>query len=320
MEPRRSMSAFAVAVAVAIALLAMDGPARAGVWVAVGLLAIAGGFYAERTRLLHRGRDMGREPPPHRKSLDRIVLAQWLGASLVGGGFSLFCLTSHFSPLSGSGRFVDALAVGLVVGSVGVFVSSLVDWYLILPKVSGMAGPAPCEQAGGARWKYTTDIWYFHRAVATALVYLAATGIPVYMGGTASGSAVAAWGVVSTIFAAAGAYFFRAMFLAGWYAFNPPVLVGDHILVEAPEEGDGDVRVHRRRAYVVDVSLQGAKYKILHEGRYTGGKFVDKDDGNVPNHKLAGVKAPRKDDSPICPKGGCTGVNWYCRHNPRAHD
>jgi hypothetical protein len=314
------MSAFAVVVAVAMALLSLDGFAEAGVWVGVGLLVVGGGFYAERTRLLRRGRDVGREAPPHRKSLDRIVLVQWLGAALVGGGFSLACLAAGLSPLSDTGRLVDALIVGLAVGSVGVFVSSLVDWYVILPKVSGIARLAPCEQSGGTRWKYTTDIWYFHRAVATALVYLAATGIPVYMGSTASGSAVAAWGVVSTIVAAAGAYFFRAMFLAGWYAFNPPVLVGDQIFVDVPEEGDGDVRVHRRRAYVLDVSLQGVKYKVLHDGRYTGGRFVDRDDGNVPNHKLSGVKAPRKDDEPICPKGKCTGVNWYCRHNSKAHD
>jgi len=48
--------------------------------------------------------------------------------------------------------------------------------------------------------------------------------------------------------------------------------------------------------------------------------FIDKDDGNVPNHKLPEAKAPRNDGEPLCGKNHCTGVNWYCRFNAEAHD
>ena len=314
------MSAFASVVVAAIALLAMADLATAAIWASVGLAVLAGWFFVESRRLLARGARTGRTVPPHRASLDKIVLVQWVGASFLGAVAGLACTTYDFAPLAGANRFVDTLIVGITVGAIAVFLSSLVDWYVILPKVSGLAGPAPCECAGGARWKYTTDVWYFHRAAATALIYLAATGIPSYMGGTSKGSGIVAWGIVAVIIATAGGYFFRAMFLAGWYAFNPPILVGDQIFVNVAEEGDGDVAVRRRRAYVLDVSLQGAKYKVLHDGRYVGGPFIDKDDGNVPNHKLPGSKAPRKEGEPLCGKKRCTGVNWYCRFNPQAHD
>lgn len=314
------MSVFATVVVAAIALLAMADLATAAVWTSVGLAVLAGLFFAESRRLLARGLRAGRGMPPHRASLERIVLGQWIGASVLGAAAGLACVTYDFAPLAETNRVVDTLIVGVTVGAIAVFLSSLIDWYVILPKVSGLAGPAPCECAGGARWKYTTNIWYFHRSAATTLIYLAATGIPSYMGGTAKGSGIVAWGIVAVIVATAGGYFFRAMFLAAWYSFNPPILVGDQIFVTAAEEGDGDVAVRRHRAYVLDVSLQGAKYKVLHGGRYVGKPFIDKDDGNVPNHKLPQAKAPRNDGEPLCGKNHCTGVNWYCRFNPEAHD
>jgi hypothetical protein len=320
MEPKRSMSVFAAVVVLAIALLAMADFATAAVWTSIGLAVLAGLCFAESRRLLARGGRADRTVPSHRARLDKIVLGQWVGASVLGAAAGLACMTYDFAPLAETNRFVDTLIVGVTVGAISVFFSSLIDWYVILPKISGLAGPAPCECAGGSHWKYTTSIWYFHRAAATALIYLAATGVPSYMGGTAKGSGIVAWGIVAVIVATAGGYFFRAMFLAGWYAFNPPILVGDQIFVNVAEEGDGDVAVRRHRAYVLDVSLQGAKYKILHEGRYAGKSFVDKDDGNVPNHKLPEVKAPRKDSEPLCGKDHCTGVNWYCRFNAKAHD
>lgn len=320
MEPRRSMSVFAVAVVLALLLLALAGFATAAAWTSAAVLVLAGLLFLESRRLLGNGKRSGRETPPHRVELDHIVLVQWTGAGLLGLAIGVAGALSGFAPLADAGNLVDALIVGYAIGAVGVFFSSLIDWYVILPKVSGLAGPAPCESAGASRWKYTTDIWYLHRSAATALVYLAGTGVPAYMGGTSTGSGIIAWGVVSVIVATVAGYFFRAMFLAGWYGLNPPILVGDQIYVYVAEDGDGDVAMRRRRAYVVDVSLQGAKYKVLHEGRYCGGRFVDKGDGNVPNHKLADAKARRNDSSPLCPKGHCTGVNWYCRHNPKAHD
>lgn len=312
------MSVYAVVVTTALTLLALLDAAAAAMWTAVGLFAIAALLFGEFLRLRRHGRADGRPSVPHRLTLDRLVLIQWLGSSVTAFVLSSVLSSLDVAPIESAGRLVHALIVGVVIGSLGVFISSLVDWYVILPKVSGFAGPAPCECAGGTRWKYTTCDWYFHRAAATAIVYVVVTGIPAYMAGTSTGSASLTWTLIAAGIAAVGGYFFRGMFLAGWYAFRPPILVGDQIYVEVAGEGEGDVTMHRHRAYVVDVSLQGVGYKILDNGQYVRGRFVDKHDGNVPNHKLPGLKAPTS-TKPLCPQGHCSGVNWYCRHNPDAY-
>jgi len=319
MEPRYSMSAFAAVVAVALALLSLAGFAEAAAWTAVGVFAVSAALFAESLRLLANGRRVGRESPPHRQRLDRIVVIQWVGSSFTGLLVALACAHWGVEPLTTTHQLVDALLIGLCAGSVGVFLSSLVDWYVILPKVSGLSGPAPCELAESGAWKYTTCIWYFHRALATALVYLVVIGIPSYMSNVTSGQEIYAWAALATILAVLGGYILRGMFVAVWFFLKPPVLVGDQIFVQVPQEGDGDVEMRRQRAYVLDVSIQGAGYKILDAGRYVRGKFTDKSDGNVPNHKLAAAKAVRNSDPPICAQG-CTGVNWYCRCNPKAYD
>jgi hypothetical protein len=313
------MSAFAAVVTVALALLALAGFAEAAAWTSVGVFVVSAALYAESVRLLSNGRRVGRESPPHRQSLDGIVAVQWVGASFASLVIAVACGRYGLKPFATTHQLIDALIIGLCAGSAGVFLSSLVDWYVILPKVSGLAGPAPCELAESGAWKYTTCIWYFHRALATAIVYLVVVGIPSYMSNTASGKGIYAWAALATTIAVIGGYILRGMFVAVWYFLKPPVLVGDQIFVQVPQEGDGDVEMRRQRAYVLDVSIQGAGYKILDGGRYTRGKFADKADGNVPNHKLADARAPRGADPPICARG-CTGVNWYCRCNPKAYD
>lgn len=322
MEPKRSMSAYAGVVVLALLALALSGFAVAAECSAIGLLLAGALLWGERTRLLRNGRRVGRPSPPQRRSLDRLVLAQWIGAGLLSLVPILAIRYFSLDWLSSVGRFEKILVATVTIASLGVFLSSLFDWTVILPKVSGLSGPAPCECPGGERWKYTTCFWYFHRTVATALIYVLVIGVFAVAGAGSSGSARVYCSIAAGLAAVLGGYFFRAMFIAGWYAFNPPILVGDPIYVQAPEEGDGDVRVVRRRAYVLDVSLQGAKYKILEDGRYRGGRFTNKSDGTVSNRHLAKELRPpgAAAEPPICPKGGCTGINWYCRHNPRAHD
>jgi hypothetical protein len=318
MEPKHSMSAYAVASVIALTLLSLMGLTRTAMWTSLGLLAAAAALAAESARLLTNGRRLERVSPPHRQRLDRLVLGQWIGAGLGGLAVGLACAHFDLKPLDNCSSLVGALIIGALVGVLGVFLSSLVDWYVILPKVSGLAGPAPCEKSEGEMWKYTTCFWFFHRAMATALVYLVLVGIPTYMGNISSGSALVAWAVVATLIALVAGYFCRGMFLAFWFAFNPPLLVGDNVLVNVAEEGDWDVRLKQHRAYVVDLSLQGAKYKILDEGRYVRGRFLSKDDGQIPIQLLGAAKAPRTSKPAPC-AGACSGVNWYCRHNPEAH-
>src|SRR5262245_40892637 len=126
MEPRYSMSVFAVVVALALALLSLAGLAEAAMWTAVGSFLVSAALGAEALRLLANGRRVGRESPPHRRSLDRIVAVQWVGSSSVGLLIAVACDRLGLDPLATSHQLVDALLIGLCAGAVGVFLSSLV--------------------------------------------------------------------------------------------------------------------------------------------------------------------------------------------------
>jgi hypothetical protein len=320
MEPRHSMTGYAIVVAIGLVLLAGAGLADVAMSVAVGLFLVGAAFDGGYRLLVRRSAPAGRRIPNHRRRLDVWVRAQWIGASLAGLAAALLSSAAGAEPLEHAGRLVDTLLVGLVTASIGIFLSSLVDWYLILPRVSGIAGPAPCEKPGQERWRYVTCIWYFHRALATAIVYGVAVGIPAFMGSTTSGNESGAWFGVATGIAAVAGVFLRESFRAGWHAFNPPVHVGDLIHARVEDDSDDDVAERWRRAYVVDVSLQGAKCKLLADGRYAGERFASKHDAMVSNETLPRRKVAAGAATPLCTGESCCGVNWYCRRNPAAHD
>ncbi|HEX2160636.1 MAG TPA: hypothetical protein VHF88_02335 [Thermoleophilaceae bacterium] len=312
MEPRYSMAAYAAVVGAVLVLLALSGEHSGAAWAAAGLLAIASAldvtYVAQRRRLAREA--------PYRSKFDRMVRIRWVLAGI--GSLALIAAAGalDLAPLDGQGRFVDAVLLCSTVGALGVFVSSLVDWYWILPKVSGIVCPAPCEAPGGERWESPTGHWYFHRGVATLLVSGMATGICGYMAATTDDQGEAAiWGVVALVAISTAVVKFNEQGIkALWYGFSPPIHVGDTILAERHTEGP----VERRRAYVVDVSLQGARYKFLIDGRYAGTRFGTKgDQAPIPNDDLLGT--PRAEPIAVCSES-CTGINWYCRYNPSAHD
>ena len=102
-------------------------------------------------------------------------------------------------------------------------------------------------------------------------------------------------------------------------AFNQPIYVGDTILVNQPGEGEGDPMI-RRRAYVVDVSVQGLKYQYLHGDEYTGPPFERKGHGPVlGGDEYRAIERVEKAAAVPC-QNGCSCVNWYCRNNLRAYD
>jgi hypothetical protein len=311
MEPRYSMAAYAAVVAALLVMLALSGARSEAAWTAIGLLAVVGGF--DLAYVIARRRK-GRAAP-YRSKLDWMVRLRWGAAGLGSLAAIALIVVLDLAPLDDRGRFADALLLWATIAALGVFVSSLVDWYWILPKISGIVCKAPCEAPGKERWESPTGHWYFHRGVATLLVSGMATGVCGYMAATASDPGEAAiWGTIAVAIAGAVVKFNNEGLKALWYGFRPPIHVGDTILAEVHAEGP----VERRRAYVVDVSIQGVKYKLLQDGQYKGPKFATKSDqGEISNEDLA--KVARLPAIAVC-ADGCTGVNWYCRNNPQAHE
>ncbi len=311
------MTGKAVAVAAALGLLAALGMAETAGWMALGLLVTGVVLDTAYRRARHLGKRGGRPCPDHRRQLDRWVRSQWIGAGLFGVVLAQLGSATDIAALASAGRLAEALAVAAFAASAGLFISGLVDWYVILPRVSGIAGPAPCETAGPELWRYVTGIWYFHRAAAIAIAYAAAVGVPAYMGATASSLAAgAAWLSVAVAIAVGAGYLLRETFRTGWRAFDPTVYVGHQVYAE--DGNEDELYELRKRAYITDLSLHGAKCKLLHDCRYTGPKFASKHDLIFANEELPlrKVTVPH----PLCPYSRCSGVNWYCRHNPAAHD
>jgi hypothetical protein len=140
------------------------------------------------------------------------------------------------------------------------------------------------------------------------------------MGQVSDGDAKTAWFVVAGVLAAATLAFNSASLKALWFAFNPRQRVGDLL------------DVHGRLVYVVDVSIQGAKYKLIDRAGddeaesdpdpgtdpRPANSFGEKEDGSFPLDEFGRYPKARGATPPCSTR--CTAINVYCRHNPAAYD
>jgi hypothetical protein len=217
------------------------------------------------------------------------------------------------APPEDSSRLVKALIIGVTAGIAVIYSSALVDWYWILPKVSGVLGPAPCEAPGQERWAGVTNIWLFHRAVATFTVMGVLAGVPAYMAGTSHGSQTVIWAFVSLTLTIAYSKLYEGVLTSFSHALNVAIEVGDTIRVreefEDPELVD---------AYVVDTSVQGVKYVPLPTSCPSEPRFTQK--GQLLRwSEISKVRRVPPAYSPCHDPDHCQAVNWYCHRNPRAH-
>jgi O-antigen/teichoic acid export membrane protein len=110
MEPRHSMTAYAVCVAAAICLLAAKGLQAVVFAAAIGVI-VAGATLSA----IYRHWRAGRNAPAHRATLDRLVLGQWLGAGAVGAAAAVTLATTDTAPLRGADVVWNALIVAFAV-------------------------------------------------------------------------------------------------------------------------------------------------------------------------------------------------------------
>ncbi|HEU6443723.1 MAG TPA: hypothetical protein VFL61_01560 [Gaiellaceae bacterium] len=304
MEPRISLSAYATVLGLGLALTSLVGHPMLAALVSIGLLvsgAVLHVFVYARRRQ--------RDPLAHRVRDDRRVVAQWTAAALVGLASAV---ATWFAPaLTFTQREVVFFAVGAVIFFSAVYGSALIDWYYITPSLAGLVGSAPCETARNGRWVGLTNIWYFHRLVATVLASGTLIAVPGMLASTAdSDTAQGAWtllsiGVATIVLATNRDYASVVTFLK-----NPRLSVGDVVLL-IREAWGGDPQ----RVYVADVAVEGAKVKRLDGDDFAGAPFAHKEDTTMLNDEVARcVKDPK--ERPICRDGNCSGVNWYCRNNP----
>ncbi|HEV2590260.1 MAG TPA: hypothetical protein VGU02_00075 [Gaiellaceae bacterium] len=285
-------------------------------------------------------------PPAHRERLDRIVdgdLQMVVVAGLTAAGLMLgfgihplHIVISRWTPL----------LVGVAAAS--VYVSSLSDWYVILPRITGMLGSRPCrfEDERHPRfphtWRDTTRWWLVHRLLALfgfrfglsyALTLVARHWITFRFGtDIVTGAAL---GFAAT--------YQKAIPAAGFQAGHPTMIVGQTVVHDETTRGPRRITIFGRvirvpfmkqavptgelsaREWVYDVALEGVQLVVAasREAR----SLPRSDDGRLiyerRPHKIllrdiAGVRAADPPFSGCASR--CSGINWYCIENPRCFE
>jgi hypothetical protein len=169
----------------------------------------------------------------------------------VGAGLGLGLGSAlHGHSLVSTGPLVSAISVSVGAAAAIVFVSSLVDWLWILPRVEGLVGPTPWDSPADRRWRLVTQVWLLHRLATRLVVSAALVAVPISMAAATSGAMRSAWIGAVAIFA--GAIVPINETLA--FVASPSAWIGQVL-----ERDDGP-------AYIIDVSLQGLGVRLLRCG------------------------------------------------------
>jgi hypothetical protein len=286
----------------------------------------------------------GTPVPDHRERLDLIVSGDAraaLGVAIVG---SALLVGSDFTPPDIG---VAAASPVLLAGAcAAVYLSSLVDWYVILPRISGQLGFRPCRDENGRHphfprtWRETTRWWYIHRIAAALFlsfgmsfaITLTIRRYVEFPGGTFVVGSIAGAGLAAYRQAA-----FRAFFQAG----HPTFIVGRTVRRQTAKRRPlGAFAVGTRklripgfkkdpvgplgpREYVYDIALEGVQLVGARERergvpRGADGNVSYESDPEKVLLKHIGTVKPAK------PFAGCetccSGINWYCIENPRCFE
>jgi hypothetical protein len=273
--------------------------------------------------------------PPHRSRLDRVVAGDGLVTLAPASLLAALFATDIVHPLTGHGAFHGATAA-LVVAATIIWVSSLVDWYLILPRISGQLGPRPCRSASEvpefffpSTWKEVTRWWYIHRIVATFAFRVGlSTALAVVIGEVSGLHQEARWfaGVAMLLFLSYG---FSALWHGIGQAGHAKAIVGQTVGVERragkrrklPPFSELPPLAFDGRCYVVDVSIESIQLIDVdpHEAHLL--PQPEKFERHPRTVLLPNADAIHPTTPRFCGcQGRCSGINWYCIENPRCFE
>jgi len=192
-----------------------------------------------------------------------------------------------------------------------MYLSSLVDWCYVFPRLRGGTEKRPCTNSLDPYWRRVTRIWLLHRLIA-AVGLVAATVAVVAI--AANEWVLGLNQVVAAALAAA------ATVLAGFYLarlpyavammVNPPLHVGDKIQLAEPFPLPAACPSY----FVSEVALEGIKLVELGEGdvrvRPDPHRSYDRMLDLTEIHKLVRVR------DAFSPCRECKGVHPYCGRLP----
>lgn len=342
MSPEPYVRYQALAVALLLVAAATLGSPLAALCCALGGTLLAVGLYSKYRRDVTTAR---MRVPRHRERLDAIVSGDARAALGIGVTLSAALVAFEVQPPQDAVPALSLVLLALVAEA--IYVSSLMDWFVILPRISGQLGIRPCRSdADHARfpktWRETTRWWYIHRIIAALVVRFglsfalsAAVAEHVDLPGGATVVAGAAVGSLAAYVAAVP----RAVFHGGGH---PTMIVGDTIRLRKTERlplatiefGRHTLRIpgfrrrtqgrFGRRLYVYDIALE--QVQVVPASKREKAPPVD-DDGRV-KYERRPEKVLLKHAHEVKPaerpfKGcaqECSGISWYCIENPRCFD
>jgi hypothetical protein len=333
----RGQAAVLAGLLVAVAALGATWEAAA-ISLAVGLAGMA-----LRRKYRH---DLERTPsilPPHRDRLDLIVSGDLRTTTSVGLAVSVTLILGDVNAPAGVGALRSVLLALLVVGAC-VYLSSLVDWYVVLPRISGQLGARPCrlhlDQEPGAwpgTWRETTRWWYLHRLVAAVTLRfglgyafaLAASSFITFELGPRIVSIgvlgifaeytpirlapIAREAMHSQLFLGRTVRRVRLAQRVRWQLRLGPVSLFALHWKTPKRESVSD------REYVYDVSVEGVQLvSAAPREEVSERKDFEREPERVRLKDVDEVKAGKPPFSGC--DGRCSGINWYCIENPRCFE
>jgi hypothetical protein len=321
--------------------MALQGPAIATL-ACTAAMALGAGVLNFRYRgdLLAAG---VKAMPPHRGRLDLIVAGDVRAALVVGGAASAAALV--FSIEQPNLGIAPASAVLLGATAVVILLSSLIDWYVILPRVSGLLGIRPCREPGRdfsrrpETWREITRWWYIHRIVAALALRF---GLSFAVAFTVSHHTAVPHGASVVAGAAVGflASYIAAIRSAVWQAGHLTLIVGRTVRrrdvrrvpkivtlfgkrLRFPFLTDSVAGDFQPREYVYDVALEAVQ--LASAAKREQEEVPRDNEGNISYErdpaKLLVKDVDASTPQPAEPLAGCqsrcSGINWYCIENPR---
>jgi uncharacterized membrane protein len=266
----------------------------------------------------------GQERSLERRRLDRVVSVLGLVVALVGGGVGFGLLVTNTKPVSQQDHVALTLSLAFLATAFAViFVSSLVDWYFTLPRLSGIVCDPPCVDPNNPRWERVTRAWLAHRffaaltfigclaAVASSLIggviyHVLAGHTPPDQTWTVVAAAIGglvppAFAVVAAFSHATAGEILRNIARAASLVIYPRHRIGDYVEVRWAH---GDPQI----GYVLDVALEGFKIRSPSTARTAASVRAT----SVPHQlTLGGHVLPAH--GRYCNRRRCLGLNVpYC--------
>lgn len=277
---------------------------------------------AGRTSVADAHDDPG-EPtaPAPRSPLARARPAPLLAVACICAG-AVVPAPIHDSLQHGAHRAAIEIGVALAITFSSVFVSTLVDWFYVAPMLrqGDDAETMLCRSSLAKQWRSVTQVWLFHRLLATlgfvlglvaAVVLLASRLIELDQVGAAGIAQVGAAGIAALTTVLAGFYLARARHVIA-FAVRPAFHVGDKIQLVSDDQQE-----RARTYFVVDVALEGPR---LLEVRGDDDEVPDqwnawREHDRVLDFAEAAKLVWRRRRLVSCHPEHCKRVNAYCPSN-----